>query len=90
MDRRLRFTRRPRLLRTQLEHPLRCEAVEENHRRRYHITGTGSYLPLLPDAFASLKRAAIDCSVQSGVPDGNRQTTERPLTFNIDLLVEAA
>lgn len=48
---------RRRLLQTLIEQPLRCEAVQ----RRYRITGTGSYLPLLPE---------FGCSVEGGVPNG--------------------
>ena len=64
-----------RLLQTLIEQPLRCEAVQSR------ITGTGSYLPLLPE---------FGCSVEGGVPNRTRQTTERPLSFTIDLLVKAA
>jgi phage gp36-like protein len=37
------------LLRVLIEHPLRCEAVQEGDRREYRVTGIGSYLPLLPE-----------------------------------------
>lgn len=59
-----------RLLRTLLEHPLRCEAVREGDRKEYRVTGTGSYLPLMPEALAPLNSAQENCSVVVGVPNG--------------------
>jgi hypothetical protein len=59
-----------RLLRTLLEHPLRCEAVREGDRKEYRVTGTGSYLPLLPETLAPLNIPAKRCSVETGVPNG--------------------
>lgn len=50
-----------RLLKALINQPLRCEAVREGTGRGYRITGTGSYLPLLPE---------FGCSVESGVPNG--------------------
>ena len=61
-----------RLLRTLLEKPLRCEAVREGDRKEYRITGTGSYLPLLPEQLAPLNSLQDRCSVESGVPNGIR------------------
>lgn len=58
------------LLRTLLEHPLRCEAVREGNEKEYRITGTGSYLPLLPEQLSSLNTPQNHCSVESGVPNG--------------------
>ena len=57
-----------RLLRTLLEHPLLCEAVQEGDRKEYRVTGTGSYLPLLPETLAPLNTPQERCSVVSGVP----------------------
>lgn len=59
-----------RLLRTLMEHPLRCEAVREGDRKEYRVTGTGSYLPLLPETLAPLNSAQEGCSVVGGVPNG--------------------
>ncbi|MCS6291148.1 MAG: recombinase family protein [Nitrospira sp.] len=59
-----------RLLRTLMEHPLRCEAVREGDRKEYRVTGTGSYLPLLPETLAPLNSAQGSCSVVDGVPNG--------------------
>ena len=59
-----------RLLRTLMEHPLRCEAVQEGNQKEYRVTGTGSYLPLLPGELASLNSPQVDCSVECGVPSG--------------------
>ena len=59
-----------RLLRTLMEHPLRCEAVREGNRKEYRVTGTGSYLPLLPETLAPLSSAQKSCSVVDGVPNG--------------------
>lgn len=61
-----------RLLRTLLEHPLRCEAVREGDRKEYRVTGTGSYLPVLPETLAPLNIPQKSCSVVSGVPNGIR------------------
>ena len=58
-----------RLLRVLMEHPLRCEAVREGDRKKYRVTGTGSYLPLLPETFAPLNSAQVSCSVVGGVPN---------------------
>lgn len=59
-----------RLLRTLMEHPLRCEAVREGDRKKYRVTGTGSYLPFLPETLAPLSSAQEGCSVVGGVPNG--------------------
>lgn len=56
------------LLRVLMEHPLRCEAVQEGNRKEYRVTGTGSYLPLLPETFAPLNTPQERCSVVNGVP----------------------
>ena len=61
-----------RLLRTLLEQPLRCEAVREGDRKEYRVTGTGSYLPLLPETLAPLNSPQESCSVEHGVPNGIR------------------
>ncbi len=58
------------LLRTLLEHPLRCEAVKEGNQKGYRITGTGSYLPLLPEQLSSLNPPQDRCSAVNGVPNG--------------------
>ena len=58
------------LLRVLMEHPLRCEAVQEGDRKEYRVTGTGSYLPLLPETFAPLNTPQERCSVVNGVPNG--------------------
>jgi hypothetical protein len=58
------------LLRVLMEHPLRCEAVQEGDRKEYRVTGTGSYLPLLPETLAPLNTPHERCSVVSGVPNG--------------------
>jgi hypothetical protein len=52
-----------------MEHPLRCEEVREGDRQEYRVTGTGSYLPLLPEMLAPLK-SQERCSVERGVPNG--------------------
>ena len=49
------------LLKTLIDQPLRCEAVRDGMHQRYRVTGTGNYLPLLPE---------FGCSVESGVPNG--------------------
>lgn len=59
-----------RLLRTLMEHPLRCEAVREGDRKEYRVSGTGSYLPLLPETLAPLNSSQEGCSVVGGVPNG--------------------
>ncbi len=59
-----------RLLRTLMEHPLRCEAVREGDRKEYRVTGTGNYLPLLPETLAPLNTPQKPCSVVNGVPNG--------------------
>ncbi len=59
-----------RLLRMLMEHPFRCEAVQEGDRKEYRVTGTGSYLPLLPETLAPLNTPQERCSVVSGVPNG--------------------
>lgn len=59
-----------RLLRVLMEHPLRCEAVRDGDRKKYRVTGTGSYLPLLPETLAPLNSAQEGCSVVGGVPNG--------------------
>ena len=40
-----------------MEHPLRCEAVQEGDRKEYRVTGTGSYLRL-PEVCAATDKAA--------------------------------
>ena len=52
-----------------MEHPLRCEAVREGDRKEYRVTGTGSYLPLLPETLAPLNSAQEACSAIGGVPN---------------------
>ncbi len=59
-----------RLLRTLLEQPLRCEAVQEGDRKEYRVTGTGSYLPLWPEQLTPLNSSQDRCSVEFGVPNG--------------------
>ncbi len=49
--------------------PLRCEAVREGDRKSYRTTGTGSYLPLLPEQLAMLQSVQGRCSVEVGVPN---------------------
>ena len=61
-----------RLLRTLIENPLRCEAVRDGDLKEYRITGTGSYLPLLPETLAPLNSPEESCSVVGGVPNGIR------------------
>ena len=56
------------LLRVLMEHPLRCEAVREGDRKEYRVTGTGSYLPLLPETLAPLNSRQEGCSVVVAVP----------------------
>jgi site-specific DNA recombinase len=68
LDRHISSARR--LLRTLMEQPLRCEAVREGDRKEYRVTGTGSYLPLLPETLAPLNIPAKRCSVENGVPNG--------------------
>ncbi|MCS6265218.1 MAG: recombinase family protein [Nitrospira sp.] len=68
LDRHISTARR--LLRTLMEHPLRCEAIREEDRKEYRVTGTGSYLPLLPETLAPLNSAQEGCSVVGGVPNG--------------------
>ncbi len=68
LDRHISSARR--LLRTLMEHPLRCEAVREGDRKEYRVTGIGSYLPLLPETLAPLTSAQESCSVVNGVPNG--------------------
>lgn len=68
MDRRPSSSRR--LLRALVEHPLRCEAVCEEGIKKYRVTGTGSYLPLLPETLAPLNSPQKPCSVVNGVPNG--------------------
>ena len=58
------------LLRVLMEHPLRCEAVQEGERKKYRVFGTGSYLPLLPEQLVSLHSTQDRYSVVSGVPNG--------------------
>jgi hypothetical protein len=38
--------------------------------KEYRVTGTGSYLQLLPEQLASLHSPQDRCSVVSGVPNG--------------------
>ncbi len=59
-----------RLLRVLMEHPLQCEAVREGDREEYRVTGTGNYLPLLPETLAPLNTPRERCSVINGVPNG--------------------
>lgn len=79
-----------RVIRALLEQPLRCEAVTEGDRKAYRVTGTGSYVALLPETLASLNVRENPCSVVGGVPNGDCQTTERPLSFSIRVKVWAA
>ena len=67
-----------RLLRVLMEQPLRCEAVREGDRKEYRVTGTGRYLPLLPETLAPFNSMQENCSVVVGVPNGARQTREQP------------
>ncbi len=67
-----------RLLRVLMEHPLRCEAVREGDRKEYRVTGTGSYLPLLPETLAPLNTPQKPCSVVNGVPNGIFYRGNRP------------
>lgn len=60
-----------RLLRTLLEHPLQCEAVNDGDRKEYRVTGTGTYASLLPETLASLNSPEKGCSVVRGVPKRN-------------------
>lgn len=53
-----------RLLRTLLEEPLQCEAVNDGEEKRYRITGTGSYLPLLPETHLSRFLKLVDQAEQ--------------------------
>jgi len=53
-----------------MEHPLRCEAVREGDPKKYRVTGTGSYLSLLPETLAPLNSPQTNCSVENGVPNG--------------------
>jgi len=71
LDRQSAGQRLLQLLRTLLEHPLRCEAVREGNRKGYRITGTGSYLPLLPEQLAPLDSPQEMCAVERGVPKGD-------------------
>ena len=59
-----------RLLRILMEGPMRCEAVRVGDVKKYRVTGTGSYLPLLPETLAPLNSSQKSCSVESGVPNG--------------------
>ena len=68
LDRHISSARR--LLRTLMEHPLRCEVIREGNQKEYRVTGTGSYLPLLPEELAPLNSPQESCSVVSGVPNG--------------------
>lgn len=52
-----------RLLRALMEQPLRFEALREGDRKEYSVTGTGSYLPLLPEQLASIHSPQNRCSV---------------------------
>lgn len=52
-----------RLSKTLVENPLHCEAVREGDRKSYRTTGTGSYLPLLPEQLAMLQSVQGRCSV---------------------------
>jgi hypothetical protein len=56
-------------LKTLVDNPLRCEAIREGDRKSYRITGTGSYLPLLPEQLAMLQSVQGRCSVEVGVPN---------------------
>ena len=53
-----------------MKQPLRCEAGREGDREGYRVTGTGSYLPLLPETLGPLNTAQERCSVVVGVPNG--------------------
>lgn len=68
LDRQISSDRR--LLRSLMEQPLRCEAVREGDRKEYRVTGTGSYLPLMPETLAPLNTPQERCSVENGVPNG--------------------
>ena len=43
------------VLRKLIERPLICESFENGQQRGYCVTGQGSYLPILPNSFTSLK-----------------------------------
>lgn len=62
------------LLGVLLEEPLCCESVQEGDRKAYRITGTGNYLPLLPEPWKSLNSSESNCSVVLGVPNGKHTT----------------
>ena len=68
LDRHISSARR--LLRVLTDQPLRCEAVREGDRKEYRVTGTGSYLPLLPGTWAPLNSPQENCSIVNGVPNG--------------------
>ena len=68
LDRHISSVRR--LLRVLMDQPLRCEAVRDGDRKEYRVTGTGSYLPLLPETLAPLNTPQECCSVVNGVPNG--------------------
>ena len=68
LDRHISTARR--LLHALMENPLRCEAVRKGTQREYRVTGTGSYLPLFPEAIAQLNSPQKSSSVDSGVPNG--------------------
>ena len=82
LDRHISSARR--LLRALMEHPLRCEAVREGDRKEYRVTGTGSYLPLLPETLAPLNTPHERCSVVSGVPNGTFKVVAQSLMFRIE------
>ena len=46
------------------------QAVREGDRKEYRVTGTGSYLPLLPETLAPFNSTQENCSVVVGVPNG--------------------
>jgi hypothetical protein len=60
---------------------LDCTPFREGNGKGYRFSGDGSYGQLLSGASSATK---------CGVPNGTQHTTERPLSFSIDLLVVAA
>jgi hypothetical protein len=60
-----------RLLRTLIANPLRCEAVRDGNRKEYRITGSGSYLPLLPETLAPLKLPEKAAPLKVASPTGD-------------------
>ncbi len=58
-----------RLVRSLLEHPLQCEAVNDGDRKEYRVTGTGTYASLLPEPLSSLSSPEKSCSLVRRVPN---------------------